>query len=115
LLAVTFCPLPDARPLAVSSGYGVQLQLVPRGTESPNATIDHARDAPVAVEEGDVVEDAAAEEGVVADPALEEAGVVVVEVVADSRDELAHPLARQQSATRPAIAAPSFRLSTSRV
>jgi hypothetical protein len=57
LLAVTFCPVLVVSPLAVSSGYGVQLQLVPRGTESPNATIDHDRDGAVDVVEADVVEE----------------------------------------------------------
>ena len=38
-------PLLAVRPVAVNGGYGVQLQLVPRGTESPSATIDHVRGA----------------------------------------------------------------------
>jgi hypothetical protein len=61
----------------------------------------------------DAVEDAAAGEDVVAGVLVED--MVVVEVVADSRNELPHPLARQQSATRPATTEPSFRLSTPRV
>jgi hypothetical protein len=32
-------------PSALSGGYGVQSQFVPRGTESPSATTDHVRDA----------------------------------------------------------------------
>jgi len=31
-------------PSALSGGYGVQSQFVPRGTESPSATTDHVRD-----------------------------------------------------------------------
>jgi hypothetical protein len=97
LVAVTFCPVLVESPLAVRGGYGVQSQLVPRGTESPSATIDHVRDAPVVVVA--VVEDA-----------------VVDEVVAaDSGDRLPHAVATQQSATRPAAAKPSLCLSTSRV
>jgi hypothetical protein len=50
LVAVTVWPLLAVSPSALSGGYGRQSQLVPRGTESPNATIDHVRgavDAPV--------------------------------------------------------------------
>jgi hypothetical protein len=47
-VAVTVCPVFVASPSAVSGGYGRQSQFVPRGTESPNATIDHdAPDVPV--------------------------------------------------------------------
>jgi hypothetical protein len=56
LLAVTVWPLLAASPSALSGGYGLQSQLVPRGTESPNATIDHVRGAVDAlVEEADVL------------------------------------------------------------
>jgi hypothetical protein len=113
LLAVTACPLLVDSPLAVSGGYGVQWQFVPRGTESPRATIDHVRDAPVVVGEGDVVEDAAGEEDAVAVFARVED--VVVEDVPGSPDELPHPLATLQRATRPPTTKPSFRPSTSRV
>jgi hypothetical protein len=78
----------------------MQLQFVPRGTESPNATIDHDRDDAVVVVAGDVVEDAAVEE-------------VVAEGVADFPAEFPHAVARQQSAARPATAKPSHRISTS--
>jgi hypothetical protein len=94
LLAVTFWPVLLVSPPAVSSGYGVQLQFVPRGTESPNATIDHDRDGAVVVVEDDIV----AEE-------------VVVEEAADFR-EFPHAVAIQQSATRQATAKPSHRIST---
>jgi len=40
-VAVTDLPLLAARSSAVSGGYGLQSQFVPRGTESPRATIDH--------------------------------------------------------------------------
>src|SRR6476659_931334 len=39
-VALTIRPVCDASPLAVRFGYGVQAQLVPRGTESPRATTD---------------------------------------------------------------------------
>jgi hypothetical protein len=92
LLAVTLWPVLLVSPLAVSSGYGVQLQFVPRGTESPNATIDHDRDGVVVVED-DVVEEE------------------VVEEAADFR-EFPHAVAIQQSASRQATAKPSLRIST---
>jgi hypothetical protein len=43
LAAVTVCSVFAVSPLAVSGGYGVHLQLLPYGTESPRATIDHWR------------------------------------------------------------------------
>jgi hypothetical protein len=46
-------------PSALSGGYGVQSQLVPRGTESPSATIDHVRAAEEALVEAAVVDAAA--------------------------------------------------------
>jgi hypothetical protein len=39
-VALTVPPVCDASPLAVRFGYGLQAQLVPRGTESPRATTD---------------------------------------------------------------------------
>jgi hypothetical protein len=36
-------------PSALSGGYGVQWQCVPRGTESPSATMDHVFGAPDAL------------------------------------------------------------------
>jgi hypothetical protein len=48
---------------------------------------------------------------------VDEDGVedVAVEEVADSRDDVPHAVATEQSATRPATAKPSLRLSTFRV
>jgi hypothetical protein len=99
LVAITFCPLVVDSPLAVSGGYGVQLQLVPRGTESPSATIDQVRKAPVVVVEDGMVEEAVVDE----------------DVAADSRDRLPHAVVTQQSTTKPASAKPSLRSSTLRV
>jgi hypothetical protein len=70
-------------PFAVRGGYGVQWQLVSRGTESPSATRDGVSGA-VAV--------------VVDEPSPE----------ADRDDE--QPLAKQHSATRAASAHPSRRV-----
>jgi hypothetical protein len=70
-------------PSAVRGGYGVQWQLVPRGTESPSATKDDVSGAVAVVVEEPLPED-------------------------DRDDE--QPLAMQHSATRPASAHPSRRM-----
>jgi len=58
LVAVTVSPVLAVSPSALSDGYALQSQLVPRGTESPSATIDHVRGAlGVLVEECAVVDE----------------------------------------------------------
>jgi hypothetical protein len=42
-VALTVRPILAVSPSAVSGGYGLQSQLVPRGTESSSATTDHFR------------------------------------------------------------------------
>lgn len=74
-------PLVVVRPSAVRGGYGRQSQLVPRGTESPSATIDQLLEAVVVTAEV-------------------EAEVDVVDADRDAE----HAVASAQSAIKPAIA-----------
>ncbi len=72
----------------MSGGYGLQSQLVPRGTESPSATMDDVRGA---------------------------ADVLVEDDVFDSGDDVEQEVAIQVRAIRPMTAQPSRRLPISRV
>jgi hypothetical protein len=65
LVAVTVCPRLLVSPSAVSGGYGRQWQFVPRGTESPSATMDHVCGEP----DADAVARARGGVGDVAQPA----------------------------------------------
>src|SRR5690349_14177784 len=59
-VAVIVSPALAVRSFAVSGGYGVQSQFVPRGTESPSATIDDIFGAADVVDPVDDVEQAVA-------------------------------------------------------
>ena len=77
---MTVCPDFAVSPVAVSGGYGVQLQLVPRGTESPSATTDHDRRC------------------------VEPPAALVEEAVELFEEEPEHPVVTQASATMTATA-----------
>jgi hypothetical protein len=89
LVAVTALLLDAISASALSRGYGLQSQFVPRGTESPSATIDHARDA-----EALPVETAVA------------ATAVPVEDADPSVDDRPQPLEAHASTTSPTTARP---------
>jgi hypothetical protein len=100
-VAVNSCPVLVVSPLAVSGGYGVQLQFVPRGTESPRATIDHVL----------AVLDVVAVEVLV-----EETGVdAAVDEDVEELDDLPQPERENATATSPTTAKPTRPLVTPRV